>query len=55
MDNQSILNRITVIPGVMEGKPTTRGMRFPAADVLEIIASGMSVSHIPEQHPVLEM
>ena len=38
----------------MGGKPTIRGLRFPAADVLELLASGLSEKEILEQHPVLE-
>ena len=53
MDTE-LLKRITIIPGLMGGKPTIRGMRFPAGDVLEMIASGMSIPEILEQHPILE-
>jgi uncharacterized protein (DUF433 family) len=53
MDTE-LLKRITIIPGLKGGKPTIRGMRFPASDVLEMIASGMSISEILEQHPILE-
>jgi uncharacterized protein (DUF433 family) len=49
-----LLKRITIIPGLMAGKPTIRGMRFPVGDILEMLASGMSQEEILEQHPVLE-
>ena len=49
-----LLKRITIVPGLMSGKPTIRGMRFPVGDILEMLASGMSVEDILEQHPILE-
>jgi uncharacterized protein (DUF433 family) len=49
-----LLKRITVIPGLMGGKPTIRGMRFPVKDILEMLASGMTNEEILEQHPSLE-
>lgn len=52
--SESLLNRITIIPGLMAGKPTIRGLRFTVSDVLELLASGMSAGDILEQHPVLE-
>ncbi len=39
----------------MGGKPTIRGLRFPVADVLELLASGLSGEEILEQHPILEL
>jgi len=49
-----LLKRITIIPGLMGGKPTIRGMRFPVGDIYEMLASGMSTEDILEQHPILE-
>ena len=49
-----LLKRITVIPGLMGGKPTIRAMRFPVKDILEMLASGMTNEEILEQHPSLE-
>ena len=57
MNNQEInnlLSRITVVPGLMGGRPTIRAMRFPVADILEMLASGMTNEEILEQHPMLE-
>ncbi len=51
---QTLLKRVTIIPGLMGGKPTIRGLRFPVADVLELLASGLSAGEILEQHPILE-
>ena len=49
-----LLKRITIIPGFMGGRPTIRGMRFPVGDIYEMLASGMSIEDILEQHPALE-
>ena len=53
MDTE-LLKRITLTPGLMGGKPTIRGMRFPVKDVLELLASGMTHAEIMEEHPALE-
>jgi len=49
-----LLKRITIIPDLMSGKPTIRGLRFPVGDVYEMLASGMTTEEILEQHPILE-
>ncbi|MEP7110534.1 MAG: DUF433 domain-containing protein [Ferruginibacter sp.] len=49
-----LLKRITIIPGLMSGQPTIRGLRFPVGDIYEMLASGMSTEEILEQHPILE-
>ena len=57
MDNKEqseLLSRITIKTGMMGGKPTIRGMRFPVKDILEMLASGMSHEEILEDFPYLE-
>jgi uncharacterized protein (DUF433 family) len=49
-----LLKRITIIPGLMSGKHTIRGLRFPVGDIYEMLASGMTNEDILEQHPILE-
>ena len=39
-------NIITIEPGKRGGKPTIRGMRIAVADILNWLASGMSVKEI---------
>lgn len=38
----------------MDGQPCIRGMRFPAATVVRMVAGGMSTAEIIEEHPDLE-
>lgn len=54
LNGQILLQRITVKPGLMGGKPTIRNMRFTVSDILEMLASGMTKTEILEQHPILE-
>lgn len=51
---QELIERITIKPGLMGGKPTVRGLRFFVGDILELMASGLSEAEILEQHPILE-
>ena len=47
------LDRITHNPAVMGGKPCIRGMRITVTDVLEYLASGMSIPAILTDFPEL--
>jgi uncharacterized protein (DUF433 family) len=49
-----LLKRVTIKSGLMGGKPTIRGLRFPVGDILEMLASGMKQEAILEQHPILQ-
>ena len=51
---QELLKRITIIPGLMGGKPTIRGMRFKVSDVLGYLSAGMTEKEILEDFPCLE-
>jgi len=44
---------IVVDPDICHGKPVFRGTRILVADVLEMIASGMSIEEIIEEYPQL--
>ena len=46
--------RITINPEICHGKPTIRGMRWPVEVLLDLLASGMSIEEILEDHPELE-
>ena len=44
---------ITIEPGKRGGKPCIRGMRITVFDVLEYLASGMTIQEILEDFPYL--
>lgn len=46
--------RITIEPGKMDGMPCIRGLRIPAATVVEMTAQGMTAEEICEHLPDLE-
>jgi uncharacterized protein (DUF433 family) len=50
----SPLHRITTDPTVCHGKPTIRGLRYPVENLLELLASGMTIEEIIDDHPDLE-
>ncbi len=50
----SLLERITVDPTVVHGRPAVRGMRIRVADILSLLATGSSEAEILEDYPYLE-
>ena len=48
------LIRITVDPNVCTGKPCIRGLRFPVARLLGLLAAGETQDQIIAQYPYLE-
>jgi uncharacterized protein (DUF433 family) len=50
----SLLERITVDPEVVHGRPAVRGTRVRVADVLSLLASGASEAEILADYPYLE-
>lgn len=50
----SLLDRITQIPGQCGGRPCIRGMRIRVADILEMLAENVSAAEILEDFPDLE-
>ena len=48
------VNRITIDPGVMGGKPCIRGMRVTVGMITGLVASGASFQEILELYPYLE-
>lgn len=45
--------RITTDPDVMGGVPCIRGLRFPVATVVAMVADGMTTDEILAEHPGL--
>lgn len=50
----SRLDRITSDPAICHGRPTVRGLRYPVENLLELLASGMTIDEILEDYPDLE-
>jgi uncharacterized protein (DUF433 family) len=48
------LERITVNPAVMSGKPCIRGLRVTVANVLRLLAAGHTPQRILAAYPYLE-
>ena len=48
------LERITVNPLVMSGKPCIRGLRVTVANVLRLLAAGQTAERILAAYPYLE-
>lgn len=49
----SLLERITIDPEVVHGRPAVRGTRMRVADVLSLLASGASEAENLEDYPYL--
>ncbi|HUL12864.1 MAG TPA: DUF433 domain-containing protein [Methylococcaceae bacterium] len=47
-------DRITIEPGKRGGKPCIRGLRITVYDVLQYLASGMTIEEILDDFPELE-
>ena len=48
------LNRITLNPLVMGGRPCIRGMRITVGNIVGLVAAGHSFETILEEYPILE-
>jgi len=53
-DKQSLLERITVDPDILVGKPTIRGLRISVEQVLKALAAGISQDELLDDYPELE-
>jgi len=49
-----LLSRITIDSEICHGKPTIRGLRYPVENMLELLASGMSIEELLIDYPDLE-
>jgi len=54
MNNKELLERITVNPQVMVGKPTIRGLRITVEQILKALAGGITTAELIEEYPELE-
>jgi uncharacterized protein (DUF433 family) len=54
MGQINVLDRITVHPDVMVGKPTIRGMRITVEQILKAMANGVPTDQLLDEYPELE-
>ena len=50
----SRLDRITTDPAICHGQPVVRGLRYPVTDLLDLLASGMTIEDVLADYPDLE-
>lgn len=48
------LDRITFDPNVLHGQATVRGLRMSVAQLVNLVANGMSFQEILQEYPFLE-
>ncbi|MGD0451292.1 MAG: DUF433 domain-containing protein [Candidatus Bathyarchaeia archaeon] len=51
---EELLDRITVDPDVLVGKPVIRGTRIPVYLIVELVANGMPIKEILKEYPRLK-
>ena len=51
---ENLLQRITIDPAKCGGKPIIRGMRIRVQDVIDLLASGLSLEEVLHELPDLE-
>ncbi len=54
MKRDILLERITIDPDVMVGKPTIRGLRITVEHILKALAGGLRIEELLEEYPELE-
>ena len=54
MNQARLLERITINPGVLVGKPTIRGLRITVEQILKALAGGVTVQDLLADYPELE-
>jgi uncharacterized protein (DUF433 family) len=54
MNEEKLLERITINPEVMVGKPTIRGLRITVEQILKALAGGVMVQDLLTDYPELE-
>ena len=54
MNQEALLERITINPEVMVGKPTIRGLRITVEQILKALAGGVTIQDLLADYPELE-
>jgi uncharacterized protein (DUF433 family) len=50
-----LLQRITINPDILFGKPSIRNKRYPVTLILDLLSAGMSIDEILEDYEDLEI
>ena len=50
----NLLDRITINPNILFGKPSIRNKRYPVTLILDLLSAGMSTQEILEDYEDLE-
>ena len=45
-----MINRIKIDPNICHGKPSIRGLSYPVKNMLELLASGMTIDELLEDY-----
>ena len=51
---EQLLERITINPEILFGKPSIRNMRYPVVLILDLLSAGMTHKEILDDYPDLE-
>ena len=54
MKTERLLERITINPDIVVGKPTIRGLRITVEQILKALAGGVTIHDLLEDYPELE-
>ena len=52
--SEELSSRISINSKICHGKPTIRGLRYPVENMLELLASGMTIEELLKDYPDLE-
>jgi uncharacterized protein (DUF433 family) len=51
---EELLNRITIDPNILAGKPVIKGTRIPVYLIIELLANGLTPKQILKEYPELK-
>jgi uncharacterized protein (DUF433 family) len=51
---ENLLNRITIDPEVLVGKPVIKGTRIPVYLIIEFLANGLTEDEVLDEYPSLK-
>ena len=54
MKREKLLERITLDPEILTGKPIIRGMRLSVEQILDLLSQGATVDELLQDYPMLE-